>query len=210
MKAYLHGGFDLDEYNRTLFFKQLEKIFEKEKITQVLHIPFARAWVRDTITDWPTNRFSSYFPDIKFLDAKFKEHIDLVDIEKVFIIMTWWSTWVYLTEFIHNYAPLEMIVKNAKWIFWSSAWMKALWTKYHKNWTYHEWLGLINYIWEAHYSQYINKWKLERNVLQVHIEKFNIDYSIGIEKDTIVEIIDWKIGDTRWEGKSYIIEHQKI
>lgn len=202
MKIYLHGWFDDNNYDRNIFFSQLQKIFDIEWIQEVLHVPFAHVWVREKQTSREEGWFVRQFPNIAFLDARYIEDINQVDISRVFVLITWGKTGRFLMETIFSNPQLKEIIENCTHIFASAAGMKSLWIKYSKKWTYTEALWIINYIGEGHVTQL---WR--RHLLDEHIVHYpEIDFSLGVEKDTIVEWKDWILWETRGEGKSYIVK----
>lgn len=203
MKIYLHGWRN-KETGRELFFQQLRTIFESEKISQVLHVPFAKIGVIEKFGSRKQWRFEEQFPSIEFLNARYKEDIAQVDLSKVFVLITWGAGNVHLHRIIKNYSPLLKIIKNAPYILWSSAGMMVLWKQFRKKddfFDHHEGLWLIDYIWEPHCAA-----RNRNKYLQQYIDRFDIDTVIGIDEDTVLEWEDWVFGETWGEGKSYIVK----
>lgn len=135
-----------------------------------------------------------------FLDARYKEDITKVNVEKVFVIITWGTTGRFLVKTIQWYPPLEDIIRNCNYIFASAAGIKSLWIKYSKKWMYTEALGIINYIGEGHVTQL---WRT--HLLDEHVKNYpSIDCSVWVEKDTIIEREDGDFGETWGEWKSFV------
>lgn len=206
MKIYLHGWRN-KETGQELFFEQLSHIFKWENITQVLHIPFAKIWVVEKYGSRKQWWFQEKFPEIEFLNARYKEDIQKVDISRIFVLITWWAGNVHLHRIITWYSPLFELVKNAPYILWSSAGMMVIWKQFRKKNDYfdhHEWLWLVDYIGEPHCTA-----RDRKKYLQQYINSFDVETVIWIDEDTILEREDSVFGKTRWEWSSYIV-HKEI
>lgn len=203
-KVYFHGGGWMDSHmTREPFYMQLEKVLQKEQVTQVLHVPFSRMWVWTKAYRRKEWWFQDRFPHIQFYNALYREDLHVIDPANVFVLMTWWSDKMHLYLTIKGNPFLEEIIRTAPYLFWSSAGMMVLWTHFRSHKDYkvtHPWLWLFNFVWEGHLTK-----QRKQAHLEYHLEKFSdIDFVLGIDEDTVVELDEsWNI-ITSWGEWSYL------
>ena len=183
---------------REPLYTQLEQIFQKEDITHVLHVPFARLGVGTKAFRWEDGWFEKRFPDIQFSNALYREDLKSIDISTTFVLITGGSDKMHLYLSIVWNPLLEKAIREAPYLFGSSAGMMVLGKHFRSHKDYkvtHPWLGLFNFVGEGHYTE-----QNKASHLQHHLRTFpSLDFALGIDEDTVVEIDEsWEVIRSRW------------
>lgn len=207
MKIYLHWWIDVNAGQMPTYIQQLKKILLEVQPKQVLHIPFARTWVCKRNRRKGENRLPELLPDVpmQYLDGRFVEDIELVEIENVFVIISGWNDNHNLYRSITNNHELEHIVRSAPYILWDSAGMMVLGKYFRWYGQYdqdnHPGLWCVDMVGIPHFTE-----RGRTNHPEFYLKNFDIQHVIGLDELTILEIDDWVIGQTWWEWSSYIYD----